>query len=97
MPEGFQVVEHDDRTLVETEVLHRVLDLPVFDIEGSIPGKPRVQERLGIHTSDVPQAGDSENGLMDLESFSDEEFGEMMRTGQLAEYDAMDIHLRDLY
>src|ERR1051325_1408790 len=37
----FEVIQHDDGALVEPEVLHRVFDLSVLDIEDAIAGEAR--------------------------------------------------------
>ncbi len=34
----FNVIEHDDRALVEAEVFHREFDLTVFDVESTVAG-----------------------------------------------------------
>ena len=54
--EFLNVVEHDDGTLVEAEILDRILDFAVFDEEGSVPCKTSVEKRLWVYRSDIPCA-----------------------------------------
>ncbi|EEF22542.1 conserved hypothetical protein, partial [Ricinus communis] len=51
------VVEHRDGALVEAEVLDRVLDLAVLDVERAVAREARQQHRLRVDHADVPRAG----------------------------------------
>ena len=52
----FQVVQHEDRRIVEPEILHRLRDLSVLDQKGSVAGQAGVENRAWIHRPQIPEA-----------------------------------------
>src|SRR4051812_26584628 len=54
--QGFEVVQHNDWTFIEPEVLDRVFDLSILDEESSIASQTGEQQRLRINGTDIPEA-----------------------------------------
>src|SRR5215471_9443855 len=58
-----EVAEHDDRALIEAEVLHRMADPAVLDQEGAVARETGVEDRARIERPDVPEARDQDAAL----------------------------------
>src|SRR5690606_21945676 len=66
----FDIVKHDDRALVESEVFQWKLDLAVFDVEGTVTGKACVQQGVWIYCTDIPESGYQHRSLGALDHVS---------------------------
>src|SRR6185369_2325722 len=59
----FEVVEHEDRRIVEAHVLHRFRDLAVLDQERPVAREAGIEDRSLIDGAKIPEARDEEAAL----------------------------------
>src|ERR1035437_9263254 len=56
--EHLEIAQHEQRTLIEAEILHRLGDLSVFDEERAVSREACVQRRARIHLAEIPESRD---------------------------------------
>ena len=63
----FNVIEHNDRAIIETEIFDWIFDLAVFNVKSSITGKPGVEQGLRVQLPDIPKPGyqNTASGILD--------------------------------
>src|SRR5688572_21193236 len=66
-----EVVEHEQRRIVEAEILHSLADLAVLDEERAVAREAGVENRARIHFTQVPQPRDEDAAFRRLDHVLD--------------------------
>src|SRR5215208_464304 len=53
--ERLEIIQHEQRRLVEAEVLERLRELPVLDQERAVARQPCVKNRARVHLAQIPE------------------------------------------